>query len=47
MQEREKILSELELENIAEREELHEAKAKLDTTTDALKSTNYRLKVTS
>ncbi|XP_076678935.1 uncharacterized protein LOC143374573 [Andrena cerasifolii] len=47
MQEREKILSELELENIAQREELHEAKAILYTTTDTLKSINYRLKVTS
>ncbi|XP_076678863.1 kinesin-like protein Klp61F [Andrena cerasifolii] len=47
MQEREKILAELELENIAQREELREAKAKLDTTTDALKSINYRLRVTS
>ena len=28
-------------------EELHKAKAKLYTTTDALTSTNYRLKVTS
>ncbi|XP_076670153.1 kinesin-like protein Klp61F [Andrena cerasifolii] len=47
MQEKEKILSELELENIAQMEELHEAKVKLDTTSDALKSTNYRLKVTA
>ncbi|XP_076673120.1 kinesin-like protein KIF11 isoform X2 [Andrena cerasifolii] len=47
MQEKEKILSELELENIAQMEELHKAKVKLDTTSDALKSTNYRLKVTA
>ena len=47
VQEKEKILSELELENIAQMEELQGAKVKLDTTTDALKSTNYRLKVTS
>ena len=47
MEEKEKILSELELKNNAQMEELHEAKMKLDTTTDALKSTNYRLKVTS
>ena len=47
MQEKEKILSELELENNAQMEKLHEAKVKLDTTADALKSTTHRLKVTS
>ncbi|KAK1125677.1 hypothetical protein K0M31_005227 [Melipona bicolor] len=46
MQDKEKIFYELELQNIAQTKELNEVKIKLNNTTDALQSTNYRLKLT-
>ncbi|KOC58718.1 Kinesin-like protein KIF11-B, partial [Habropoda laboriosa] len=45
MQDKEKIYNELELQNIAQMKELHEAKDKLNSASDAFKSTNNQLKV--
>ncbi|CAK9814688.1 Kinesin-like protein KIF11 [Anthophora quadrimaculata] len=45
MQDKEKIFNELELQNITQMKELHEVKAKLNNVSDALESTNNRLKL--
>ncbi|KOC61857.1 Bipolar kinesin KRP-130 [Habropoda laboriosa] len=45
MQDKEKIYNELELQNITQMKELHEAKVKLNSASNALKSTNGRLKL--
>ncbi|KOC63549.1 Bipolar kinesin KRP-130 [Habropoda laboriosa] len=45
MQDKEKIYNELELQNITQMKELHEAKVKLNSASNALKSTNDRLKL--
>ncbi|XP_054007710.1 kinesin-like protein Klp61F isoform X1 [Hylaeus anthracinus] len=46
MDDKEEIYNELKLQTLTQMEILHEVKAKLDNTTDALKSTHDRLKVT-
>ncbi|CAK9822014.1 Kinesin-like protein Klp61F [Anthophora retusa] len=45
MQDKEKIFNELELQNITQMKELYEVKAKLNNVSDALESTNNRLKL--
>ncbi|CAK9807339.1 Kinesin-like protein Klp61F [Anthophora plagiata] len=45
MQDKEKIFNEIQLQNITQMKELHEVKTKLNNVSDALKSTNNRLKL--
>ncbi|XP_033206918.2 kinesin-like protein Klp61F [Bombus vancouverensis nearcticus] len=47
MQDKERIFNELELQNIAQTKELDEVKTKLNNFSEALQSSNYRLKLTT